>query len=131
MIFAQDITVYVKSFDKEKKRISLGYKKAEDDPWAQFTSRYTVGDVAPVKIVSFMTFGAFAEVLPGADGLIHISQIADKRVEKPADELQIGQVVDAKIVGIDEDKKKISLSIRALIAPESVEEAAEEATDAE
>ena len=73
-----------------------------------------------------MSFGAFAEVLPGADGLIHISQIADKRVEKPADELQIGQVVDAKIVGIDEEKKKISLSIRALIAPESVEAPAEE-----
>jgi 4-hydroxy-3-methylbut-2-enyl diphosphate reductase len=129
----QSITVYVKSFDKEKKRISLGYKKAEDDPWAQFTGRYAVGDVASVKIVSFMTFGAFAEVLPGADGLIHISQIADKRVEKPADELQIGQVVDAKIVGIDEEKKKISLSIRALIAPESVEAPAEEAeaTDAE
>jgi 4-hydroxy-3-methylbut-2-enyl diphosphate reductase len=73
-----------------------------------------------------MSFGAFAEVLPGADGLIHISQIADKRVEKPADELQIGQIVDAKIVGIDEEKKKISLSIRALIAPESVEAPAEE-----
>ncbi len=126
----QTITVYVKSFDREKKRISLGYKKAEDDPWVIFTSKYSVGDVAPVKIVSFMSFGAFAEVLPGADGLIHISQIADKRVEKPADELQIGQVVDAKIVGIDEEKKKISLSIRALIAPESVEAPAE-AEDAE
>ena len=123
----QTITVYVKSFDREKKRISLGYKKAEDDPWVIFTSKYSVGDVAPVKIVSFMSFGAFAEVLPGADGLIHISQIADKRVEKPADELQIGQVVDAKIVGIDEEKKKISLSIRALIAPESVEAPAEDA----
>ncbi|MBQ8399146.1 MAG: S1 RNA-binding domain-containing protein [Clostridia bacterium] len=123
----QTITVYVKSFDREKKRISLGYKKAEDDPWVQFTTKYAVGDVAPVKIVSFMSFGAFAEVLPGADGLIHISQIADKRVEKPADELQIGQVVDAKIVGIDEEKKKISLSIRALLAPESVEPASEDA----
>ena len=123
----QTITVYVKSFDREKKRISLGYKKAEDDPWVIFTSKYSVGDVAPVKIVSFMSFGAFAEVLPGADGLIPISQIADKRVEKPADELQIGQVVDAKIVGIDEEKKKISLSIRALIAPESVEAPAEDA----
>ena len=115
----QEITVFVKSFDKEKKRISLGYKKAEDDPWLLFTGKYKVGDVAPVKIVSFMPFGAFAEVLPGADGLIHISQIADKRVGKPEEELQIGQVVDAKIVAIDEEKKKISLSIRALLEHDS------------
>lgn len=131
------LEVYVKSFDREKKRISLGYKKAEDDPWVLFTAKYNEGDVAPVKIVSFMPFGAFAEVLPGADGLIHISQIADKRVNKPSDELEIGQVVDAKIVGIDYENKKISLSIRALVAPESIkteeafEEVAEEATDAE
>ena len=117
----QSITVYVKSFDKEKKRISLGYKKAEDDPWAQFTSRYAVGDVASVKIVSFMTFGAFAEVLPGADGLIHISQIADRRIEKPEDVLTEGQMVEAKITAVDEEKKKISLSIRALLAPAAEE----------
>lgn len=125
----QEVSVYVKAFDREKKRISLGYKKAEDDPWVIFTSRYAVGDVVPVKIVSFMPFGAFAEVLPGADGLIHISQIADKRVAKPSDELQIGQVVDAKIVGIDEEKKKISLSIRALLEPEA--EITEEAGETE
>ena len=127
-----EIEVFVKAFDKEKKRISLGYKKPEDDPWVVFKSKFNVGDVVPVKIVSFMPFGAFAEVIPGADGLIHISQIADKRVNRPADELEIGQVVDAKIVGIDDDKKKISLSIRALIegAPkeeEPVEEPAKEA----
>ena len=72
-----------------------------------------------------MPFGAFAEVIPGADGLIHISQIADKRVAKPDDELQIGQVVDAKIVGIDDEKRKISLSIRALIEPAPLEEGEE------
>ena len=125
----QEITVFVKSFDKEKKRISLGYKKAEDDPWVIFTGKYAVGDVVPVKIVSFTPFGAFAEVIPGADGLIHISQIADKRVGKPEDELQIGQIVDVKIVGIDNEKKKISLSIRALLEP-AKEEAAEEAAEA-
>ncbi len=111
----QELTVYVKSFDREKKRISLGYKKAEDDPWVIFTSRFAVGDVTPVKIVSFMPFGAFAEVIPGVDGLIHISQIADKRVNKPSDELQLGETVNAKIVGIDEEKKKVSLSLRALL----------------
>ncbi|MBQ9468109.1 MAG: bifunctional 4-hydroxy-3-methylbut-2-enyl diphosphate reductase/30S ribosomal protein S1 [Clostridia bacterium] len=122
----EEVTVFVKGFDREKKRISLGYKKAEDDPWVIFTGRYAVGDVAPVKIVSFMPFGAFAEVLPGVDGLIHISQIADKRVGKPEEELQIGQIVDAKIVGIDEEKKKISLSIRALLAPAADEAPADE-----
>ncbi len=120
----QEITVYVKAFDKEKKRISLGYKKAEDDPWVIFNNKYAVGDVAPVKIVSFMPFGAFAEVLPGVDGLIHISQIADKRVNKPSDELELGQIVDAKIIGIDDEKKKISLSVRALL--EGGEESTEE-----
>ena len=123
----QQISVFVKSFDKEKKRISLGYKKAEDDPWAIFNEKYKVDDVVPVKIVSLMPFGAFAEVIPGCDGLIHISQIADKRINKPADELQVGQVVDAKIVGIDDEKRKISLSIRALIAPKEEPAEAEDA----
>ena len=80
-------------------------------------------DVAKVKIVKFMPFGAFAEILPGVDGLIHISQIADRRIGKPEEVLQIGQEVDAKIIGIDEDKKKISLSIRALLAPAAETEA--------
>ncbi|MHB1153847.1 MAG: bifunctional 4-hydroxy-3-methylbut-2-enyl diphosphate reductase/30S ribosomal protein S1 [Eubacteriales bacterium] len=118
------ITVYVKSFDPEARRISLGYKTDETNPWAMFTSKYQIGDVAPVKIVSMMPFGAFAEVVPGADGLIHISQIADKKINKPADILEIGQVVDAKIIDIDMENRKISLSIRALI-----EEAAAGAED--
>ena len=80
-----------------------------------FTNRYAVGDTAEVKIVKLMSFGAFAEVLPGVDGLIHISQIADHRIEKPEDVLRVGDVVDAKITAIDEEKHKISLSIRALL----------------
>ena len=118
------ITVYVKSFDPETKRISLGYKTEETNPWNVFTSRYKVGDVAKVKIVSMMPFGAFAEIVPGADGLIHISQISDKKVAKPSDVLELGQVVDAKIVGIDEENHRISLSIRALL--EDAEDADEE-----
>ena len=83
-----------------------------------FTNAYQVGDVASVKIVKLMPFGAFAEVVDGVDGLIHISQIANRRIGKPQDELKVGQVVDAKITAIDDEKQKISLSIRALSEPE-------------
>ena len=122
----QTVEVYVIALDKEKKKISLGYKKAEDNPWTKFESNYNVGDVVPVKIVKFMPFGAFAEVLPGVDGLIHISQIADRRIGKPEEVLTIGETVNAKITDIDSEKKKISLSIRALLdasntEPEEVE----------
>ncbi|MBE6631687.1 MAG: bifunctional 4-hydroxy-3-methylbut-2-enyl diphosphate reductase/30S ribosomal protein S1 [Ruminococcaceae bacterium] len=123
------ITVFVKEFDAEKKRISLGYKTEESDPWNIFKSKYNVGDIANVKIVSMMPFGAFAEVVPGADGLIHISQIADKKIAHPSDVLTAGETVDAKITEIDDEKRKISLSIRALLAEEVTEEAVEEAAE--
>ena len=109
------ITVFVKSFDAEKKRISLGYKTEDTNPWTIFKNTYVVGDVVSVKIVNMMPFGAFAEIVDGVDGLIHISHIAQKRIAKPADELEIGQVVDAKIVEIDDEKQKVSLSIRVLL----------------
>ena len=109
------LTVFVKSFDPEKKRISLGYKTEETNPWNIFKSQYAVGDIASVKIVSMMPFGAFAEIVDGVDGLIHISQIALKRIAKPADMLEIGQVVDVRITEIDDEKKKVSLSIRSLL----------------
>ena len=95
----------------------LGVKDHSIDPWQVFMDKYQVGDVASVRIVKLMTFGAFAEVVPGVDGLIHISQIADRRIDKPEDVLSEGQMVDAKITAIDEEKKKISLSIRALLTP--------------
>jgi len=126
------ITVFVIDFDREKRRISLGYKTEESNPWTIFTNKYAIGDTAEVKIVSLMPFGAFAEVVPGADGLIHISQIADHKIATPADVLKVGDVVNAKIVDIDEENHKISLSIRALLeTEEAAEEAVEEATDAE
>ncbi len=109
------VEVYVISFDREKKKISLGMKDHSQDPWAIFTDKYAVGDVANVRVVKLMTFGAFAEIVPGVDGLIHISQIADHRVEKPGDELAEGQMVDAKIIAIDHENKKVSLSIRAVL----------------
>ena len=112
---SDEITVFVKSFDAEKKRISLGYKTEESNPWTIFKNTYIVGDVVSVKIVNMMPFGAFAEIVDGVDGLIHISQIAQRRIEKPADVLEIGQVVDAKIIDIDDEKQKVSLSIRVLL----------------
>ena len=114
--------VYVISFDAEKHKISLGAKDHSVDPWQVFMNKYGVGDTAEVRIVKLMPFGAFAEVVPGVDGLIHISQIADRRIEKPEDVLSEGQTVEAKITAIDEEKQKISLSIRALLAPAADEE---------
>ena len=138
------IEVFVISFDPEKRKISLGYKTPEMNPWNQFMSRFNVGDVTTVKVVKLMTFGAFAEIIPGVDGLIHISQIADRRIDKPEDVLSEGQEVEAKIIDIDAENKRISLSIRALLtapvqtAPEAdavvyqdePEEAPEEAPEA-
>ena len=110
-----EIDVYVISFDPEKHKISLGYKTAEMNPWNQFMTNYHVGDVVEAKVVKLMTFGAFAEILPGVDGLIHISQIADRRIGKPEDALSEGQVVNVKITDVDAENKRISLSIRALL----------------
>jgi ribosomal protein S1/(E)-4-hydroxy-3-methyl-but-2-enyl pyrophosphate reductase len=109
------LNVYVISYDPEKRKISLGVKDRSLDPWQVFMDKYQVGDVASVRVVKLMSFGAFAEVVPGVDGLIHISQIADHRIDKPEDVLSEGQIVDAKIIAVDEEKKKISLSIRALL----------------
>ncbi len=122
------IDVFVIKFDAEKKKISLGYKTPEMNPWNQFCAKYSVGDSAMVKIVKIVDFGAFAEILPGVDGLIHISQVADHRIDKVADALSEGQEVEAKIIDVDADRKRISLSIRALLEP-AAEEAAEEAAE--
>ena len=124
------VDVYVISADKEKKKISLGMKDNSQDPWTVFTTTYQVGDTANVRIVKLMTFGAFAEVVPGVDGLIHISQLADHRVEKPGDVVAEGDKVDVKITDVDMENKKISLSIRALLEP-SYEEESEEAPEEE
>ena len=126
------VDVYVISADKEKKKISLGMKDRSQDPWTVFTSTYQVGDVANVRIVKLMTFGAFAEVVPGVDGLIHISQIADHRIDKPGDVLAEGDRVDVKITDVDMENKKISLSIRALLeaAPAAEEDQEEDQPEA-
>ncbi len=126
------LEVYIKDINAETKKISLGFKKAEDNPWEIAKKTLNVDDVVNVKIVRMMPFGAFAEIITGIDGLIHISQIANKRIAKPQDELEIGQQVEAKIVEIDWENKKIGLSIRALLPePAPVEAPLEEKAEEE
>ncbi len=119
------IEVFVKELDSESGRISLGYKKDEDNPWVKFANEYAVGDVVEAKVVSITPFGAFAQIIPGIDGLIHISQIANKKVANVKDVLSVGDVVKAKITEIDTEKKRISMSIRELLEEEGTDESAE------
>ena len=122
------VEVYIKGLDREKGKISLGFKRIEDNPWEILKRDYPVGTETDVKIVKLTTFGAFAEIFPGMEGLIHISQIAYERIEKPQDVLSIDETVKVKIIEIDSEKRKIGLSIKALLpAPEKkVEEVVEE-----
>lgn len=130
------VEVYIIEMDKEKGKISLGYKKTEDNPWEKVKAEIEIGKDIPCKVVRIVPFGAFAEIFPGVDGLIHISQVANKRIGKVEDELTVGQHVTARVVELDLENKKIGLSIRAIIeeeekanAPEEVAEAAEEAVE--
>ncbi len=123
------VEVYIKDINEETKKISLGYKKTEDNPWLILKEQYPVGTVVEAKIVGLTAFGAFANIIPGIDGLIHISQISNKRIEKPSDELKIGDTVTVKIIAIDFENKRVSLSIRALLDPETDEDAVSEAQE--
>ena len=132
----QQIEVYIKELDREAKRISLGYKTEEMDPWYQFRKVHNEGDEVDAKIVSMMPFGAFAEVFDGVDGLIHISQISLDKIAKPEDVLTVGETVRVKITEVDDEKRKLSLSIKALLLAEKKKEedaaaAAEAAEQAE
>ena len=131
MNVGDEIDVYIKAIDEEKKKISLGFKKAEDNPFVLFTDQYNVGDVATVTVMNLMPFGAFARIIDGVDGLIHISQISTKHIAKPADVLKVGDEVQVKIVEINEETQKVGLSIRALQEEENTEVAETEAADAE
>ena len=126
-----EISVAIKGIDRDARKLSLTHKDPNDSPWEILRRDYPVGTVCEVEIVSLTTFGAFAQVIPHIQGLIHISQIANHRVEKPQDELQIGQKVKAVITNIDFEKKRVSLSIRALLddEPEAVQEEPEEEED--
>lgn len=110
----QEIKVKIKEVDKENKRIKLVYDKKGPDPWEKVEEKYKVSDVVTVKILNFAPFGAFAKIEKGVEGLIHISQICEKRITKPEEVLKVGQKVNAKIISIDKENKKIELSIREL-----------------
>ena len=114
--------MFVKDFNTETGKISLGYKKDEDNPWEILKRDYPEGTVAKVKVAGITTFGAFATIIPGIDGLIHISPLSNQRVEKPQDVVSVGDELEAQIVSIDFEKKRVSLSVRALLP---VEETAE------
>ena len=124
------VEVFVKELDRENKKISLGYKKVEDNPWEILKRDYPVDSEVDVKVVSLTSFGAFAQIIPGVDGLIHISQIAHKHIGTPSEVLKVGDVVKAKIMEIDFDKKRVSLSIKALLEAPVEEVAAEEVVEA-
>jgi 4-hydroxy-3-methylbut-2-enyl diphosphate reductase len=119
------VDVYVISFDAEKRKISLGLRNPEDNPWKRFMDSYKIGDVIKAKVVKLMPFGAFAEIIPGVDGLVHISQISDRRVGKPGDVLSEGQEIDCAITNVDNEKQKVWLSIRALLDANAEKAAAE------
>ena len=122
------VEVYVKDVDLDKHKISLGYKKAEDNPWNKFLENYQVDDVVDVTVVNLTSYGAFVRILPGVDGLVHISQIANRRIANPSEVLKVGDAVQAKITDINMETQRISLSIRALIEETpAAEEAAEPA----
>ena len=126
------VEVYIKDINTETNKISLGFKKAEDNPWEILKRDYPEGTVVKAKIAGLTTFGAFATIIPGIDGLIHISQLSNKRVEKPQDVVKVGDEVKAKIVAIEFDKKRVSLSMAALLEDEEPAEAeavAEEAAE--
>ncbi len=110
-----EVEVTIKSFDKDAKRISLGYKRAEDNPWERLKNDYPIGSIVEAKIVGLTEFGAFAKILPGIDGLIHISQISDKHIAKAADALSVGDIVKVMITDVDFDKHRVSLSMKALL----------------
>ncbi len=110
------IEVYVKDIDTENKKVSLGYKKAEDNPWEKFKAEYPIGSTFTAPVVSITKFGAFVRIMPGIDGLVHISEISNDRVEKVSDVLSVGQEVEVKLTDVDFEKKRISLSMKALLA---------------
>lgn len=116
------VEVFIKKLDRENGKISLGYKDPADNPWEKLKNEFPAGTVCEATIVGMTAFGAFANVIPGIDGLIHISQIADRRIEKPQDVLKVGEKVLVKITEIDFDNHRVSLSIRALLEDNKAEE---------
>jgi len=118
----QELEVKIIDIDREKGRIALQYKKEQDNPWLKIGSEIKEGDVVNATVQKLLAFGAFVEIIPGIDGFIHIAQISYNRINQPSDVLKVGQEIQAKIVKIDNENKKIELSIKALLEPEVKEE---------
>lgn len=125
LTLGDEIEVTVKAFDKDAEKISLGYKKAEDNPWEKLKNECPVGSVVDAKIVSLAHYGAFANFFPGIDGLIHVSQISNKRIGEPKDVLKVGDKVKVMVMDVDFDKHRVSLSIKATLKEESEVESVE------
>ena len=125
------IDVYVKSYDPENQKVSLGYKKEEDNPWEQLKNEYPIGSEFTAPVVSITKFGAFVRILPGVDGLVHISEISSDRVNKVSDVLKVGDEVRVKLINVDFDRKRISLSMKACEGelPEGGDEAEEDSAE--
>lgn len=121
----QDVDVKILSFDKEKEKISLSIKQVKSNPWDTFQENYEVGKVVDGRVVNLTDFGAFIEIEPGLEGLVHVSQISKERVEKPADKLSMGETVQVKITDVNLEEKKIKLSIKEALEPVVAEESAE------
>ena len=115
------VEVYVKALDRENQKVSLGYKKMEDNPWEKLKNEYPIGSIFTAPVVSLTKFGAFVRILPGVDGLVHISEISNERVEKVQDVLKVGDEVTVKLLDVDFDKKRISLSMKAAVADEETD----------
>jgi len=120
-----EVEVYILGLDREKERVSLSRKKLLKSPWQNFVEKYNEGDVIEGTVVRTAPFGAFVELDPGVDGLVHISQLANRRIEKPEDVVSINEKVMVKILSIDPDEKRVGLSIRALIEDQEKEEVEE------
>ena len=110
-----EIEVYVKSYDPENQKVSLGYKKEEDNPWVKLENEVPVGTEFTAPVVSITKFGAFVRIMPGIDGLVHISEISNERVNKVSDVLKVGDEVRVKLTAVDFDRKRISLSMKACL----------------
>ncbi len=108
----QKVKVKVLDIDRERQRISLGLKQTQTDPWQQVLDSYSVGDVVEGKVTKVVTFGAFVEILPGVEGLVHISELASHHVENPREVVSQGQVVHVKIIEMDADRRRLSLSLK-------------------
>lgn len=110
----EKVKVFILSVDKENKKLSLSLKKLSENPWNKIKEKYPVGNIVLGKVVRFAKFGAFVELEPGVDGLVHISQISKNRIESPEEVLKVGEEIKAVIVEVNEEQKRVALSIKAL-----------------